>query len=243
MNLHLLHCTPDPRALAAWSVRHGLLSPDGDYGYALHALLQATFGEAAPKPFRYLDPHRGLLAYTDIDRDHLRDHAGLAAPDVARALGLDALDARPFPTAWRPGQRLGFEVRIRPVVRCNDGRERDAYLHAIEPLPRSGGLDRDHPQREDVYRDWLAHHMTADGTARLLDTAMEAFRLTRVLRQGTTDGAGRRKARTPAGPDVLFTGQLEIGDGDAFARLVSRGIGRHRSFGFGMLLLRPARPC
>jgi CRISPR system Cascade subunit CasE len=243
MSLHLMHCTPDPRALAAWSVRHGFLSPDGEYGYALHALLQAAFGEAAPKPFRYLDPRRGLLAYTDTDRDQLREHAALAAPDIARALGLDALDARTFPSSWRSGQRLGFEVRVRPVIRAKDGRERDAYLHAVEPLPRDSGSSVDRPQRESIYRDWLARHMDADGAANLLDATMDAFRLTRVLRRAAADEQGKRKARTPAGPDAIFKGRLEIGDGDAFARLVQHGIGRHRSFGFGMLLLKPASPC
>jgi len=246
MSLHLMHCTPEPRALAAWSVRHGLISPDGDYGYALHALLRAAFGEAAPKPFRYLDPRRGLLAYTAADRDRLRGHADLAAPDIAHALGLDALVARPFPSAWRSGQRLGFEVRIRPVIRTKEGRERDAYLHAVEPLPRStegSAVVENSPRRETVYRDWLALNMDAYGAARLLDTTMNAFRLTRVLRRATTDPQGKRKARTPAGPDALFKGQLEIGDADAFAQLVRRGIGRHRAFGFGMLLLKPASPC
>jgi CRISPR system Cascade subunit CasE len=41
----------------------------------------------------------------------------------------------------------------------------------------------------------------------------------------------------------LFSGQLQVNDGDAFARLVTSGIGRHRSFGFGMLLLRPVQSC
>lgn len=246
MSLHLMHCTPEAKALAAWSVRRGLMSPDGDYGYAIHALLRAAFGEAAPKPFRYLDPRRGLLAYTDADPDRLRKHAALTAPDIARALGLDGLDARPFPVAWRPGQRLGFEVRIRPVVRTKDGRERDAFLHAVEPLPRGGeasAATEDHPERGTVYRDWLEHHMGAGGAAHLLDAGIDAFRLTRVLRRGLASGEGKRKTRMPAGPDVSFKGQLEIGDGPAFARLVERGIGRHRAFGFGMLLLKPASPC
>lgn len=96
-------------------------------------MLSSAFGVAAPKPFRYLDPRHGLLAYTGHRLAELREHAALAAPEVAGALGLDNLNARPFPTAWRAGQRLMFEVRVRPVVRTKDGRERDAFLHAIGP--------------------------------------------------------------------------------------------------------------
>jgi CRISPR system Cascade subunit CasE len=41
------------------------------------------------------------------------------------------------------------------------------------------------------------------------------------------------------GPDAVLRGRLQIEDGNGFARLVARGIGRHRAFGFGMLLLMP----
>jgi CRISPR system Cascade subunit CasE len=40
-------------------------------------------------------------------------------------------------------------------------------------------------------------------------------------------------------PQALVKGVLNIADSDAFNRLLARGIGRHRAFGYGMLLLRP----
>ena len=158
MNLHLMRLQPDPTALAAWAARHGLLSPDGDYGYAFHALLRAAFGDLAPKPFRYLDGKQGFLAYVSAPVETLRLNASLAAPDVARALGLDALDARPFPTIWQSGQHLGFEVRVRPVVRTNDGRERDAFLHSfgngsVSGTPTDEGSIA---RRSAIYADWLS---------------------------------------------------------------------------------------
>ncbi len=245
MSFQLLRLQPEPMTLAAWATRHGLLSPDGDYGYALHALLTATFGDQAPKPFSYLGGRQGLLAYTAADIDTLSLHAQLAAPDVARALGLDQMDARPFPEAWQVGRNLGFEVRVRPVVRARDGRERDAFLHAIDndvesspATERAGGA-----QRSSIYSEWLARQFAADGAAEIEKLSMDAFRLTRVLRKGGEDDKGKRGARTVTGPDVLFKGQLRVGHGDAFARLLARGVGRHRAFGFGMLLLRPASAC
>ena len=36
-------------------------------------------------------------------------------------------------------------------------------------------------------------------------------------------------------------GIMTITDPDAFSGTLSQGIGRHRSYGYGMLLLRPAR--
>lgn len=240
MTLNLLRLQPDAKALAAWAVRYKVLSPDGDYGYALHGLLSAAFGEQAPQPFRYMGNKQGLLAYTSEDLETLRLHASMAVPDVARALGLDALDARPFPGTWKEGQALGFEVRVRPVIRAKDGRERDAFLHAAEsnPAAESGGI----AQRALVYSDWLAKQFAADDAAKITQAQMEEFRLTRVLRK-TADENGKRKAFPVTGPDAVFKGQLQVGKPDAFARLLARGIGRHRAFGFGMLLLRPASAC
>ena len=40
-------------------------------------------------------------------------------------------------------------------------------------------------------------------------------------------------------PEVYLDGTLEITDSEAFNAMIARGLGRHRAFGFGMLLLRP----
>ncbi len=72
---------------------------------------------------------------------------------------------------------------------------------------------------------------------------MDAFCLTRVLRKKIAEVDGKRKVRFVNGPDVIFTGQLQVEHSEAFARLLARGIGRHRAFGFGMLLLKPAKLC
>ncbi len=41
-------------------------------------------------------------------------------------------------------------------------------------------------------------------------------------------------------PEAEFEGTLEVLDGTAFHAVLARGIGRHRAFGYGMLLVRPA---
>jgi CRISPR system Cascade subunit CasE len=76
--------------------------------------------------------------------------------------------------------------------------------------------------------------------AALVQARLEVFRLGRVVRRGSFAADGRRPLRPQLGPDATFTGVLQVRDPDAFAGLLARGIGRHRAFGFGMLLLRPA---
>ncbi|MDO8263327.1 MAG: type I-E CRISPR-associated protein Cas6/Cse3/CasE [Gallionella sp.] len=242
-SLYLLHTQPDPQRLAAWAARHRLLDSQGDLGYALHALLHAAFGEHAPQPFRYLDAEQGLLAYTRLNASELAQHAALADPDVAAALGLGqtlhhaGMSARPFPTQWAAGHALGFEVRVRPIIReGKTGRERDAFLAAIE---KTEGSELD---RSEVYVQWLRDLLARQGGAELVDANVTRYQLLGVTRKSQKNGSDdARHSRLVSGPDAVLTGQLCVTDPQAFAQLLARGVGRHRAFGFGLLLLRSTR--
>lgn len=241
MSLTLMQCHPDPYRLAVWARREGL-DAEGDLGYALHALLMAAFNESAPKPFRYFGDARGLLAYTTCSAEHLQLAAQTAStPDAYAALGLEQLATRVFPTVWEAGRRLGFEVRLRPVVRTKDGRERDVFLAEIEKHADSGEA----PSRETVYAQWLTSELARDDAAKLESVSIEKFQISACLRkeQKEKDKQGKRPIRSVRGPDVVFSGVLTVNDPARFAALLERGLGRHRAFGFGMLLLRPVAPC
>jgi CRISPR system Cascade subunit CasE len=240
---HLLHIQPDPQRLAAWAARHRLLDTSGDLGYALHGLFRAVFGEHAPRSFRYLDAKQGLLAYTSLSAAELGQAAALAPPDAAAALGLGAtyshpgLNVRPFPMQWPAGHVLGFDVRVRPVIReGHTGKERDAFLAAVE---KSAGIAVD---RSQVYSQWLRESLGRQGGAELIDVTLDRFRLLDVMRKTQKiDTTEARRRRAVSGPDAVLTGHLRVTDSAAFCELIARGIGRHRAFGFGLLLLRPAR--
>lgn len=242
-SLYLLHAQPDPQRLAAWAARHRLLDSQGDLGYALHALLHAAFGEHAPQPFRYLDAEQGLLAYTRLSAAELAQLTALADPDVAAALGLGqtlhhaGMSVRPFPSQWTSGHVLGFEVRVRPIIReGKTGRERDAFLAAIE---KSEGSELD---RSEVYVQWLRDLLARQGGAELVDASVVRYQLlgvTRKSQKSSSDDA--RHSRLVSGPDAVLTGQLRVTDPQTFAQLLAGGVGRHRAFGFGLLLLRSAR--
>ena len=40
-------------------------------------------------------------------------------------------------------------------------------------------------------------------------------------------------------PDATIHGTLRVSDPDRFAEALRRGVGRHRTYGYGMVLLRP----
>lgn len=238
MALMLLHTVPDPRALTHWATRKHWLSPDGDLGYALHALLAEAFDGQAPAPYRYMN-EQGLLAYSDANENDLLGRIENAAPEIRRILGLERHRLRSFPVEWPGGKRLGFEVRIRPIIRTKAGKERDIYQYRMEQQEDDRELST--PSREGVYREWLDARLNTDNAACLVNAAMHGFTLCQAIRRPQKRVRdSQRKPRGVTGPDVLFRGELEVNNPAAFAQLISAGIGRHRAFGYGMLLLRPA---
>lgn len=237
MTLSLLHMSPNPVALSEWATRKGWLLPDGDFGYALHALLAKAFCGNPPSPFRYMD-EQGVLAYSAEHVPALREAIANASPEVRRVLGLESMRVRPFPTEWDAGKQLGFEVRVRPIVRTTKGKERDLYQYLMEQRPVDSTEDK--PSREAIYLQWLEQRLARDNAARLVNASLEGFALRRVIRRAqSNDAKSKRQAKGVSGPDALFRGVLEVTEPAVFARLLARGVGRHRAFGYGMLLLRP----
>ena len=248
--LHLVSLRLDARKLYAFARRSRAVGRDLDEGYAVHALLAALFDHGAtapdrlaPKPFHIAssgDRVLQVLGYATVDHAALRERASSFADPVAWGVcDLEALASKPMPSAFPSATRLGFAVRACPIRRIakrgpmeRDRAEVDAFLAKSWELGPDVTLDR-----EAVYRDWLAEELAKEGAAKLVEASMSRFQLDRFHRR--TQGADR-KGSEPRRPDILFEGVLEVGDPGAFAGRLARGVGRHRAFGFGMLLLRPA---
>jgi CRISPR system Cascade subunit CasE len=245
MTLFMLQFEPDMPRLIRWAKSHGVLprDADDDFGYSLHAVFAACFGSFAPKPFMF-QPHPGapkILAYSALDAGALRAHAlDFALPDAIAAINLDNLLSKPMPAAYAVGRDLGFSVRVRPTVRTDkDGnrertREIDAFEAAIVGTAEDAGT-----LRAQVYSDWLTLRMAQGGCAIRTPLTLSGLRRTAVFRRDQNRGL-RRIGGKDGGPDATFTGILRVTEPEAFSDLLARGVGRHRAFGFGMLLLRPA---
>ena len=230
--LQLVRADVRVRDFQRWMGGKRLQDPD----HAMHCLLTECFGDLAPKPFRLIVPRGAscgvLYGYGHTEADALRDAAGMYAdPLQTKILPGHALNSKPMPTAWRAGRRLGFETRIRPIVRRSrnaSGREWDAFQLKAMPYPK-----HEMPySREEVYREWLSDQFVRRGGARLESVELRSFQRTRAVR--------KLRARHSEGPDALMRGVLTITDAAAFTALLTQGIGRHRAYGYGMLLLRPA---
>ncbi len=238
-SLHMLRLEIDPEALIRFAQTQGLNhAHDEDLGYAVHAWLAACFGELAPKPFRVLNSHAPrlqLLAYSQHEGAALADRAArVAEPETRGVLGSRAIANALMPEHWRKQGQLDFEVLACPITRRHQT-EKDVYLRRMETLPTDGPP----PERGAVYREWLAAQL--EGAALLDSFRLEGFHLVRVLRRTQSSEQCRtRSTPTLSRPRALCRGTLRIADEERFQGLLRRGIGRHRAFGYGMLLLRPS---
>lgn len=242
MTLHLVEVPLSLRSLHLWAGGRGI-GAGFDEGAALHHLLNETFGPSVLQPFRLMVAPRAqvgtIYAYAAADADSLRQQGQASlTPGHAEVIALDRLRSLPRPaTAWAGGQRLGFDLRVRPVVRLasnlcgaddsgapvsfRKGAEVDLFLAAV--------LRDRKTTREAAYLDWLAARLAPAAALDPSSSRLAGFRRSRVQRNG----------RRIEGPDAVVHGTLTITDPVAFAGLLARGVGRHRSYGYGMLLLRP----
>ncbi len=234
--LQMIRAEVNVRDFQRWMGMRRLRDPD----HGMHCLLTECFGkDLSPKPFRAIFPRGGLrgclYGYCTADAEELCEAASIyAEPLQCGIMPAQSIESKPMPMEWAPGKRLGFETRVRPIVRrtdkaeCRPGKEWDAFqLEAIRypkgEMPRS---------REEVYADWLSRQLDGRGGAELESATLQSFQRTRAIR--------KRHSRYSEGPDALMRGTLTVTDGQAFASLLAQGVGRHRAYGYGMLLLRPA---
>ena len=228
------------QAFHRWAGRRRLAVRNAfDPGFAMHTLLVESFGDLAPRPFRFVIPRDRslpgvLYGYSPHDADTLRDAAAaFADPLQSDALPPGSLQSKAMPVSWEPGQRLGCEVLIRPIARrsrgaSRPGREIDVFQREASQHP-PGEMKR---SRESVYGDWLRNMLGTRG-ADLTEARLRSFQRVQTVR--------RLGHRATEGPEALIQGALTVIDPARFADLIARGFGRHRAYGYGMLLLRPPR--
>jgi CRISPR system Cascade subunit CasE len=248
--LYMVQAEFDARGLTGLARALHLPLDRTDQNYIAHCALGEIFGDDAPGPFCVQGTDGRtvrLLAYSDASDEALQQAAQLhASPMAYNICNWDRLASKPMPDEFPAGGTFRFHLRACPVVRKSSagkhhsaGAEVDAFLSRVwEVDDPSVNVDR-----EEVYRKWLARQMKNRGGARPLktdkdrpDIALERFSLERMLRR---TGGPDRKARVIKRPAATLSGRLRVTDTAAFRQMLRTGIGRHKSFGFGMLKIRP----
>ena len=251
-SLYLVRAPLATNDLARWSaergwVRRGKGVGGFDEGRALHHLLDELFGPRVFRPFRLLVASGGRIAnlygYSAQSHQNLQEAAFVnGMPEHTAVVSPNRLMSKEMPAVWTTGRRVGFDLRVRPTRRLKsnlkaggrmfrEGAELDAFL--LEALRRHPDGDAamyvNVRSRESVYLDWLEARFGEAARLERSATRLARFRRIRVSRG--LDG--------PEGPDATFHGVLSVRNPDLFLALLSGGVGRHRAYGYGMLLLRP----
>ena len=215
--------------------------------YLVHSVLAEAFG-GCPTPFAAGEKGRVLriLFYSDEDSEGLMSKAKLASsPEAYEAIRWEETASKPMPDSFPTEMELCYEVQACPVVRkasagegknkegqkrtWDEGDELDAFLAAQ-------WTSEEELSRAEVYSDWLAHQFDARGGAHLQETKLEGFSLTEMTRRS---GAPDRSVHSMNRPEVTLSGVLEVTDSDDFVAILHSGLGRHKSFGYGLLKIRP----
>lgn len=226
--------------------RRNISVRDVDEGYLVHALLTELWQADAPRPFLLagasLEEGRrsaviDVWGYSRVPKAAMVEHAAsFGDPGVIAVIdgGLEAIASKSMPR-FEAGRLVGFRLRACPIVRTKSSREPDksreldAWLAACLRNPNQP------VSREAVYAEWLAARLGGRGVE-VVRSSLVGFQRDRLVRR--TQGE-ERVARRLERPDARFEGILRVTDPEAFEMLLVRGIGRHRAFGFGMLLLVP----
>ena len=231
--LYLMRAEIDMVNLSRFAAERRHSDPDR----TAHCLVLESFGkEHAPRPFivktrqanQNLEGH--LLAYAQTDAQTLikkaDQHQKLAHSAVMNPNTIKTVN---IPNNWEVGQPIRFQIRVRPTKRASSrdihrgGSESDIYLKVADTHTRA-----------EAYCEWLSdilkHRAGLD--SRPENMQLSNFALRRIKRQNSSNWI--------TGPDATITGLATITDPQAFHSALKNGIGRHKSFGYGMLLITPA---
>lgn len=229
MTLLMLRFSPVLMAARRWMEARKATASDQEGGYAWHALLAAAFGPTAPRPFRVLEGTAGVqvLAYAAQYPAAGEDREAIAAMGPVEAKSMPIL---------RQGLRLSVSARLRPVVRtdANGDRRRSIELDVYHWTRRREGGN---PDPQAVYEAWSRALLERNGASvESLRLVMKRFEP--VLRRPCQE-EGRARVQVQ-GTSIDVEGVVKIADASLFSQAVAGGVGRHKAFGYGMLLLRPA---
>ena len=151
-SLNLVRAPIRIKELVRWAGERGWTRGKGklsgfDSGRALHHLLTEVFGPRVLKPFRLMTARGGqlgnLYAYSVQDAKELRQAAAsFAWPDHLCVLDVDRIATKPMRTDWSHGQRLGFDMLVRPTRRISAPiKTRDGRMVGRKPGTETTELD------------------------------------------------------------------------------------------------------
>jgi CRISPR system Cascade subunit CasE len=152
-------------------------------------------------------------------------------------VGLFDLDSQPFAPALAPGDRLGFMLRVNPVVARpvtpgQRGKRHDVVMDMLKSVPPGARAEARPDAVLTAGRAWLARQGAAHGFKPEGEVVVDGYDRVVIPRE---TGASAKFG-------VLdISGVLVVEDPARFLAAQATGFGRSRAFGCGLMLIRRAR--
>lgn len=203
----------------------------------LHATVMTSFAEPptpagdGPRVLWRLDQtsraetHLYIISPNKPDLTHMVEQAGWPATGG----GWKTYDYDPFLTRLRPGDQWAFRLTANPVhsIRRTDD----------EPIKLTAHVGPHHQM------SWLLNRQEPSGF-KVLEKPPELRRLPEgdeyqliVHNRRQLAFRKRRQGKPVTLLSVTFDGRLEVTDADAFRRTLTRGLGRAKAYGCGLMTL------
>jgi len=161
-------------------------------------------------------------------------------PEPARQSPYFNVESRRFDVSLGSGQKLAFELRVNATVNRmvkpeagRHGRKRcDIVMDALF-ADKTARAENRQCVAEEALRDWLTRQGVENGFT------LDAFHLD-SYRTVTLPKVSGPRARKPQIGISDLEGVLTVRDPQAFRKRLTRGFGRLKAFGCGLMLVRPA---
>ena len=139
------------------------------------------------------------------------------------------IECRPFAPELRTGQSLCFNLRANPTI-CKAGKRHDLLMEAKRQVRGQVEGSDVWLHQQQAALDWLAAQGERSGFT-LLDTSVDAYRQQQLRRENS-----RQLIQFSS---VDYTGMLTVTAPGLFLQRLSQGYGKSRSFGCGLMLIKP----
>jgi len=219
--------------LRSWGLRHQLWRPKADFGYVIHGLLNILFRGFPPNSFYFDQVSGDLHFYTRFNKDHLDQHLARKNREACNGLGFlsscRGYDVSDISLLIENNQKHSFQIQIPPIQhQSHTRREMDVFSAA----------QGSRQERQDAYTTWIVNRLTNSG---LCDVQIDdvAIGQSKVLRKGARSLTSRTRDEVIFDLSVAtFTGSFVTPEKQCFLRTLLNGVGKHKAFGFGMLLIK-----
>lgn len=231
-DLFLIKSHVDIEYIQSWGRRHQHLVAHGDFGYVIHALLEMLFRKHRPNSFYFNNSCRSLYFYTYLNELQIEQQLSDRNKPALSGLGLAKLNHEceiiNITSTIKANQNLSFQIQTSPTKRLTGSRAEVDVFSAKE------GSEI---ERQFAYQDWLRSHLATSGVCEVNVESVAIKQHSVHRRESRSQHSGCRKKVVIDIPVATFTGKLKVDTSQCFLETLSRGVGRQKAFGFGMLRL------